>query len=97
LFAPGARIAAEGFALKEGYAARLRDSAEDMAKFEQARRIFFKDGKPLKAGDILKQPDLAKTYRILEKQGADWFYRGAFAQSAEAWMKSHGGILTAAD
>src|SRR5262249_16095518 len=33
LFVPGARIAAEGFVLKEGYAARLKESAEDMAKF----------------------------------------------------------------
>ena len=97
LFAPGAKIAAEGFVLKEGYAARLKESAEDMAKFEDARRIFFKDGKPLKAGDVLKQADLAKTYRALSEQGADWFYRGPFAEATAAWMKSHGGIMTTED
>ena len=97
LFAPGAKIAAEGFVLKEGYAARLKESAEDMAKFEDERRIFFKDGQPLKAGEVLKQPDLAKTYRALAEQGAEWFYHGPFARAAETWMKSHGGIMTAAD
>jgi gamma-glutamyltranspeptidase/glutathione hydrolase len=97
LFAAGAKIAMEGFVLKEGYAARLKESAEDMAKFEEARRIFFKNDKPLKAGDVLKQPDLAKTYRALGEQGADWFYRGPFAEATAAWMKANGGIMTAAD
>ncbi len=97
LFAPGAKIAAEGFVLKESYAARLKGSANDLAKFESSHQIFFKDGKPLKAGDVLKQPDLAITYRALGAHGADWFYRGPFAQAAAIWMKNHGGIMTAAD
>ena len=97
LFTPGAKIAEDGFALKEIYANRLKANDGDLAKFEDSRRIFFKDGKLLKAGDILKQPDLAKTYRALAEQGSDWFYRGPFALAVETWMKSHGGIMTAKD
>ena len=97
LLAPGEKIAGEGFVLKELFANRLKSNAEDLAKFEDSRRIFFKDGQPLQAGDVLKQPDLARTYRALAEHGSDWFYRGAFAQAAEAWMKPHGGIMTAKD
>lgn len=97
LFAPGAKIAEEGFPLKEIYANRLKFNAADVAKFEATRKIFFKDGQPLKAGDILKQPDLAKTYRAIARHGSKWFYRGPFAKATDEWMKSHGGILTAKD
>src|SRR5436190_581350 len=97
LFAPGAKIAEHGFPLREIYAARLKATAGELAKFDDSRKIFLKDGKPLKVGDILKQPDLAKTYRALAKNGSHWFYRGPFAKATEAWMKSHGGIMTAKD
>jgi gamma-glutamyltranspeptidase/glutathione hydrolase len=68
-----------------------------MAKFDAARAIFSKDGKPLVQGDMLKQPDLAATYRSIAGQGGDWFYRGPFAQSVGEWMAANGGIMTAAD
>ena len=97
LLAPGARIAADGFPLSKSYAARLKESAKEVAQFDDARQIFFKDGKPLKADELLRQPDLFRTYRALGEQGPDWFYRGPFARAAEAWMKAHGGIMTAAD
>ena len=97
LLLPAAEIAEKGFAISPGYAARLQSVAGDLAKFEASRAIFLKDGKPLKAGDVLKQPDLAATYRNIAEQGSDWFYRGPFAQATEKWMKANGGIMTPAD
>jgi len=97
LILPAAQIAENGFAVTPSYAARLRSVADDLAKFEASRAIFFKDDKPLTAGDRLKQSDLASTYRAIAEQGSDWFYRGPFAQATEKWMKANGGIMTAAD
>ncbi len=97
LFAPGAKLAAEGFPITEMFASRLKANADDLAKFESSRKIFFKDGHPLKAGEILKQTDLAKTYRSIGEQGSDWFYRGPFAAATAAWMKANGGIMTTQD
>jgi gamma-glutamyltranspeptidase/glutathione hydrolase len=51
----------------------------------------------LQKGDLLKQPDLARTYRAIAQQGSAWFYRGPFAQAVETWMKGNGGLITAAD
>ena len=68
-----------------------------MGQFSSSRAVFFKKGKPLARGDVLKQPDLAATYRSIAGQGSDWFYRGPFAQAVEQWMKRNGGILTAED
>ncbi len=97
LILPAAKIAEQGFVLSESFTARLRSASDDLAKFEASRAVFFRDGKPLRSGDVLKQTDLAKTYRAIAEQGSDWFYRGAFAQATEKWMKANGGIMTAAD
>ena len=98
LLAPAARIAEEGFPIDEIFARRLKATASELTRFDASRAIFLKpDGAPLAEGDVLEQPDLAASYRELAKHGADWFYRGPFAEKIEAWMKVNGGILTAAD
>ncbi len=97
LILPAAKIAADGFPLSASYGRRLKEVADEMAGFRAARTVFFKDGKPYAKGDLLKQPDLAATYRSLAERGGEWFYQGAFAQAAESWMKDHAGILRASD
>jgi gamma-glutamyltranspeptidase/glutathione hydrolase len=59
LILPAAGIAEKGFRLDASYANRLKPEAADMARFESTKAVFFKDGKLLGKGDILKQPDLA--------------------------------------
>ncbi|MBA4150130.1 MAG: gamma-glutamyltransferase [Verrucomicrobia bacterium] len=92
-----AKIAEDGFPVNASFAAANRNTARNLAQFEDSKRIFLKDGKPLQAGDMLKQPDLAKTYRSIASDGIGWFYGGPFAEATEAWMKKNGGILTVAD
>jgi gamma-glutamyltranspeptidase/glutathione hydrolase len=97
LLLPAADIAERGFTVTPNYAGRLRSIARDMKKFPASCDVFFKNGSPVKAGDFLKQPDLAKTFRGIAKSGGDYFYRGPVAQSAAQWMKQNGGLLTAED
>ncbi len=98
LLRPAAEIAEQGFAMDASYAGKLKSTAKSLRRFETTRAIFFKtDGTDFAEGDVLKQPDLAHSYRAIAEQGADWFYRGAFAKSTAAWMKENGGITTAAD
>jgi gamma-glutamyltranspeptidase/glutathione hydrolase len=95
---PAAKIAEDGFALDAGDASRLASVAATMKRFPATASIYLKaDGEPLGAGEILRQPDLARSYRALAAQGSKWFYGGAFAAAAGAWMKANGGIITARD
>jgi len=94
---PAAEIAERGFTVTRGFDSRLQEAVKELAEFEATRAIFFRDGKPIKPGDTLKQPDLATTYRAIAEQGSDWFYRGEFARATEKWMRANGGIMTAAD
>ena len=93
-----AQIAENGFVLDRSYANRLAATATELKAFDAARVIFLrKDGSPFQAAEILKQPDLAKTYRAIAQQGPAWFYGGPFAVATADWMKQHGGLLTAED
>jgi gamma-glutamyltranspeptidase/glutathione hydrolase len=98
LLPPAAEIAERGFPLDRIYARNLNSSQKSLAKFPASAALLLKDnGQPRLEGDILKQPDLARTYRQIAEHGTDYFYRGDFAQAVGNWMKANGGILTADD
>jgi gamma-glutamyltranspeptidase/glutathione hydrolase len=97
LLLPAARLAEQGFQISRSYAHRLKNEAPEIVRFEAARAIFFRDGRPIEAGDTLVQEDLAQTYRLIAQHGASWFYRGPFATVTEDWMKQNGGLMTARD
>lgn len=93
-----AQVAEDGFPLSAAYATRLKSVEQPLGGFEASKAIFFNpDGTLLKQGDTLRQPDLAKSYRAMAKQGANWFYKGDFAKATGDWMKANGGIITARD
>jgi len=97
LLLPAAALAQRGFRVSRSYANSLRSVEKEIARFESAHAVFFRKGRPFKAGELLKLPDLAATYRQLARSDGDWFYRGPFAQAVEKWMGANGGIITAQD
>jgi len=97
LILPAADLAEQGFAVTESYVARLQEVTDAMAAFPETRSVFLRNGRPLQAGDMLRQPDLAATYRAIATNGPDWFYRGPFARATEDWMRNNDGLLTMAD
>ena len=93
-----AEIAEKGFPVSRTYAQRLASAADELRGFESSRAIFLNaDGSPLAQGTMLRQPDLARSYRAMAEQGIGWFYGGAFAEQTMSWMKMHGGIATVED
>ena len=97
LILPAATIAENGYKFDRISARLLTSVATNMEKYPGATGVFFKDGQPVKAGELLKQPDLATTYRAIADQGVDWFYHGPFAASVGNWMAANDGILTSND
>ena len=88
-----AKIAEDGFVPDHGFAARLNQKRIALQRHPETAAILFQ---PLTDGKM-HLPDLAGTYRHIAEEGIAWFYRGPFAQKTEAWMKAHGGLMTAAD
>jgi gamma-glutamyltranspeptidase / glutathione hydrolase len=91
------RLADNGFAVSEKLAQELQREKTDLERFPVSRRIFLDDGKMLKAGDTLKQPELAATLRRIAQNGAEEFYRGETARMVVADMAKSGGLITLED
>lgn len=93
--APAIRIAREGFEvyprLEAGYGRRRAV----MERYRGTREVFLADGTPPKAGELLRQPDLARTLEKLAAEGFDGFYRGDVARRLLASVAEEGGRWTA--
>ena len=57
----------------------------------------FASGDRASAGEIFRNPDLARTYRAIAAGGRDVFYEGEIARTIEAYFKRIGGWMTRAD
>jgi gamma-glutamyltranspeptidase/glutathione hydrolase len=92
------KVAEEGFELDDYYISRHSDAIEELRKDPASAQIYLhSDGRPLETGDILKQPDLARTYRKLADAGLDYFYRGEFSSILNDYMSENGGLISSSD
>lgn len=66
----------------------------DVPGFAEA---FLIDGRPPRAGEILRQPALARTLRTLSEQGLDTYYRGEIAEAHGAFLERVGSPLRRSD
>ena len=97
VIAPSIALAEKGFPVSETLAKILRQEQKNMGKWPATTEIFWKDGAPLKRGDLLVQKDLAQSMRLIAQQGAKAFYEGAIAQTIAAEMAAHAGAVTLQD
>ena len=98
LLLPAADIAEHGFPIDATFARRIESERQDILRFAETGKILLRDDQtPYTAGETLKLPDLAKTYRAIAARGSDWFYRGPFARQVAAWMQQNNGVLDAED
>jgi gamma-glutamyltranspeptidase/glutathione hydrolase len=94
VMAPAIRLARDGYPLAYEDAEDFRDA--DLAKFGESRRIFQRDGKYYQAGEIFRQPELARTLERIAKNPDD-FYHGAMAREIAADIQKGGGLVSADD
>jgi gamma-glutamyltranspeptidase/glutathione hydrolase len=100
LVQPAVALARDGHALDEPHAKDLARAVESMRKagFEDTARAYLgAEGKPLQAGEVWRQPELAKTLDVIAAQGPRAFYEGPLAQALASGVQKLGGIWTAED
>lgn len=95
VMAPAIRLAREGFEL-DWNTARALTNDRGLARFPDSKRIFQNDGKGWKQGDILKQPELARTLERIAESPDD-FYTGKMAKEIAEFMQAGGGLITVDD
>ncbi|WP_228530811.1 MULTISPECIES: gamma-glutamyltransferase [Myxococcaceae] len=80
LLQPAIRVAEEGFDVDQGFVDQTTKGLARLQLFAPSRALLLTPtGEPLPVGTHLRNPDLARTYRLLAERGADAFYRGELA------------------
>ena len=99
LFAPAIRIAEAGFPISPRLASLIASDPLLPGNAETRELFFSIDGKPRRAGDPLRNPQLAEVLRRVAAQGPDAFYRGDIARDMVAAVRAAArpGDLTEAD
>lgn len=101
LFTPAIRLATEGFAVSPRLAGMLQGIGRPTRLDDNpaTAAYFFPGGKPLQAGDLLKNPAYANTLTRIADEGPSAFYTGELAAEivAAAQAPPNGGALTVRD
>lgn len=100
VLAPAIAYATDGAPLSpfiaKGWAANFRrfdQMGGVIEELDNARKTYLIDGKPPVAGQVFRNPDLAKSLSIVAKGGHDAYYKGPIAKTIDAYMKRIGGPL----
>ncbi|WP_101841944.1 gamma-glutamyltransferase [Halobacillus sp. Marseille-P3879] len=80
VLAPAIQVAEEGFEIDANFVREVEENVERFRLFASTRELFLdEEGNPPGQGDILKNQDLANTYRSIAEEGSNAFYEGNIA------------------
>lgn len=97
IFAPAIALAEDGMPVSAKMSRSLDRSASLLSQWENSAATYLPGGRAPYPGELLRQPNLARTYRTLVREGRDAFYRGPLGQTIAAYVQSVGGVLSAED
>lgn len=97
LAGPAIGYAADGFPLTPGEANAAAHLEDELRQYPATAAVFLPQDRPLKAGEILRQPDLARSISQIARGGPDVFYRGSLAKAITEFLSTNGGALTMDD
>ncbi|CAL1240433.1 gamma-glutamyltransferase [Candidatus Methylocalor cossyra] len=98
VLAPSIRLARRGFRVYPHLAQALLARAQALRRFPAARATFLKaDGTPYREGELLRQPDLARTLETIAERGTAGFYAGWVADALLAQQRELNGLITRDD
>jgi gamma-glutamyltranspeptidase/glutathione hydrolase len=103
ILAPAIRLAEDGFIPDWYVALTMAQYCQELQAFPETARNYLRNSHyiyrspSLIDGDVLRQPDLARSLRLIAKEGPSAFYRGEISQAIDEEMRSNQGFLTRDD
>ncbi len=92
-----ARIAEQGFGVTERIAAEWKGREAFLKRDPESAKTYLVDGASPALYSVFRNPDLAKTFRLLQTGGRDAFYKGPVAQAIVERSKALGGTFARTD
>ena len=89
--------AEHGFPVSEITSLEWLASLSLLRSDESAGATFLPNGRPPEAGEVFRNPDLARSLRAIAAHGGDAFYRGEVAKRILECSENRGGAFTPAD
>jgi gamma-glutamyltranspeptidase/glutathione hydrolase len=97
LLEPTIRYAEEGFPVSPVIAGYWQGGAARLRRHPDAARTYLIDERPPRAGEMFKNPRLARSYRLLADKGRDAFYKGDIARAIVSFSEKNGGLFALKD
>ena len=97
VFLPAIEYAEHGFPLTAIGHAFFDRCMGCLLPFPSSAETYLHDGKAPAVGALLRQPDIARTFRALATDGPELFYTGEIGRKIVEFVQSHGGLLTKDD
>jgi gamma-glutamyltranspeptidase/glutathione hydrolase len=98
IFAPAIELAERGWPVSAWAESIFRDYAWRLRRHPSiASNALLPDGEPPAAGDVIAQPELARSYRLIASEGAEVLYRGELGRRLVESVRSAGGWLSERD
>lgn len=97
VMAPAIRLASGGYVANSLLEREVIADSAKVGRYDGARRIFLPNGRPVRAGDRIVQPELAATLRAIADGGQDVFYKGRIGADIVAELRKAGSTITAND
>jgi gamma-glutamyltranspeptidase / glutathione hydrolase len=97
LLAPAIDYAENGFPVMEKCAEDWAAEVNKLSKTHAAAANYLVNGKAPRAGEVFRQQNLARTFRILASGGRDAFYKGEIAHAMVDYFQQNGGFITMED
>jgi gamma-glutamyltranspeptidase/glutathione hydrolase len=97
LVKPAARLARDGVELNTAQAYVIEILAGIVTSTPECAALFAPEGHVARAGDVVRQPELADALERMGSEGAAPFFTGDIAAAIVDWLAERGGIVTAED
>ena len=91
---PAVKLARDGFPISIALTRSLANVLDGLRPYPASMAQFSRNGVPYQPGEILKQPDLARTLQRIAERGPAGFYTGETAALIEKEMTANGGLIT---
>lgn len=98
VMAPAIALAENGIEVTAGLSESLEALSDRLQKWPSTKKIFFKpDGSVYQPGELLRQPELAKSLKLIAAKGSDGFYKGETARKLVKAVNEAGGNMSLQD